>query len=171
MDHKKRVQQALESFLKKQEPPKGPQRTRIHTHPEKQVQDLCLMWMREKGWDVNIYESKATFDPRSQRYISQSIKAGNADCMGNTADGTPVIVEFKAPGRLSTFAQDKNYRQQEFLRRKIDTNCFAVVVDSPERLAQLWESFTELRSASPGLEVRAFLHKSLPKKTRDQGLF
>lgn len=184
-DYKKRVENAMKGYFERQEPKiKGP--TRHYDKPEKEVEKACLKWMRDRGWNVAVYESKATYNPNAGRYISQNMKAGTADCMGHMENGIGVVVEFKAPGRLSTFAAPKNHRQQEFVKEKIKAGVFACVVDSVSRLEEIFNAWSELRKsdelvpsrirfvkAGPhnfevieGMNLsKSFLIHSLPKRT------
>lgn len=170
---KKGAKNAVEKYLLRQEKEAaGP--TRRNQKPEKEVEKACLEWMRARGWVVAIYESKSKFDPSRGRYISQTMKAGTADCMGNLPDGIECIVEFKAPGRLSSFASEKNMKQQLFLQRKIQTNCFAAVVDSVARLELIFKSWQQKRSAGDLYEARMYLLSMLPEarpKKEQGGLF
>jgi hypothetical protein len=173
-ERKARGKAAIERYYKRQEP--KTQRQRVHNKkPEKEVEKACLAWMREKGWTVAIYESKATYSEAAGRYVSQSMKAGNADCMGHLPGGIGVVVEFKAPAKLSTFAAEKNYRQQEFIKAKIDAGCFACVTDSVERLAEIFAVWSQKRSSHGIDEAARYLHEQLPKRKRtkrdDEPLF
>lgn len=153
MTKKESTRKALERFFikeqKRVEREMGvtPKRRR-NKKPEKLVEEECLAWMRAQGWQVEIYESKATFDPVRGIWKSQGMKAGTADCMGVTSFGEAVAVEFKAKGRLKTFSVAKNIRQQEFILNRIKTNAFAIVVDSRERLESSYIRWRELKNDS-----------------------
>ena len=164
-DHKKGVQRALNKYLERQEPKvAGPKRH--YEKPEKEVEKACLKWMRDRGWNVQIFEAKATFSEAAGRYISQAMKAGSADCMGHLPDGVGAIVEFKAPGRLSSYAAEKNYRQQQFINDKIDAGCFACVVDSVERLSTIYNEWVFRRGAKNSLiDSKTYLKSQLPKRS------
>lgn len=165
-DYKKRVELAMLNFakrdLKEIDKLQG-KRGRPHKKPEKLVEKSCMEWMRAQGWVVSIYESKATYDPRRGLYRNQSMKAGHADCVGLLPGGLSVVVEFKAKGRLSTFSDENNFKQQEFLKERIKMGAFAVVVDSVERLSTLFSTWSDLRMDS---DYRAmdYLYQSLPQK-------
>ena len=164
-ERKARGRAAIERYYKRQE--SKAQRKSVHNDkPEKEVEKACLKWMREQGWTVAIYESKSTYDPNRGRYISQSMKAGNADCMGHLPGGIGVIVEFKAPTKLSTFAAEKNHRQQEFVKQKIDAGCFACVTDSVERLRDIFALWSYKRSQRGIEDSQRYLHEMLPKRKR-----
>ena len=99
-DHKLRVKNAIDKYLKKQETKYGPKRT--NEKPEKEVEKTCMELMKSWGWSVEVYEAKATFDPRRGVWRQQAMKAGTSDCMGSTDEGISVAIEFKAKGSLST---------------------------------------------------------------------
>lgn len=164
-ERKARGRAAVERYLQKQEP-KAAGPSRHYEKPEKEVEKACLKWMRERGWNVAIYESKATFNEKAGRFISQNMKAGTADCMGHLPDGIGVVVEFKAPKRLSSYAAEKNHRQQEFVKQKIDAGCFACVTDSVERLADIFAMWQYKRSERGVSESKRYLHAMLPIRKR-----
>lgn len=160
MSYKDRVRKAVEKFTIKHSR-KSSSIKRKNLKPEKEVQIACVTWMRSLGWDVSIIESKATYDHKSGRYISQSVKAGYSDCSGNTNHGLSIYIEFKAPGRLSTL----RFNQREFLLKKIESGCFAVCVDGTSLLKTLWKEFNLAE------DKKAYLISKLPEvKTKDREL-
>lgn len=164
-DHKRRVQAALEKFAAKdlKEIDKIQGKGRKNASPEKDlVATPCMAWMRQQGWSVDIFESKSTYDPRRGVYRQQSMKAGISDCLGTLPDGIQIIIEFKAPGRLSTFNKDGNHRQREFVIEKIRLNAFACVVDSLEMLQKIYFNWEAIRYQDKA-KARAYLTESLPK--------
>ncbi len=93
--------------------------------------------------------------------------------MGNTDGGISVAVEFKAPGALSSFNSEKRYLQRKFIVDRINSNCFACVVDSVARLEFIWTRWMMLKE-NPD-EARQFLIASLPQteksRLKDEKLF
>lgn len=183
-DRKKRVTDALNRYYEKQDREirklnglSEPRRK--NEKPEKEVEKACLEWMRsdKQNWSVEIYEAKATYDPSKGIYRQQSMKAGVCDCMGTLPDGISVAIEFKAPGRLSTFNSERRFKQRKFIVDKINSNAFACVVDSVDRLVTIYERWRELRAANVDFGVaRNYLLSMLPQqkeKTRleDEPLF
>lgn len=163
--HKKSVAAALHRHHEKQlTQPDKPKRS--NEKPEKEVEKICLAWMRAHQWSVQIYESKATLKDGVWR--QQAMKQGNADCQGSTDDGLSVAIEFKAPGKLSTL----RFHQRQFLTDKINANAFACVVDSLERLQIIYAQWLKLRAVGLG-EARTYLLSMLPAepKTKDKPLF
>ncbi len=159
MDRKRSTLNSLNKFLKKQIT--KPDKRKKHGKPEKEVERACLAWMRERGWSVQIYESKAIYNPKAQRYTSQSMKAGTVDCQGLLPDGTFVAVEFKSPGRLSTFSLEKNHRQREYLVEKIKMNAFGCVCDSARRLAEVFDGYEKALLVSKD-QAQMYLMGELP---------
>lgn len=136
-------------------------KTRKNASPEKEVEKECVHWMRVQGWSVEIYSAKATYDPRRGVWRNQSMKAGTCDCQGVAPGGIFAAIEFKSPGRLSTFNQPKNYRQKEYILNKINVGAFACVVDSVNRLREIYAGFCQALQTSPDA-AKVFLLKSLP---------
>lgn len=148
------------SRLAKEQMPKEPRAA--NEKPEKEVEKECTEWMRERGWSVQIFEAKATFDPKRGVWRNQSMKAGTCDCLGNTAQGESVAIEFKAKGRLSSFNRPDNHKQREFITDKINTNAFACVVDSKDRLEAIYIRWAELKAGGHIEEARKYLILKLP---------
>lgn len=157
--YKERIRQAMlvasKKALKEYQQP-----TRHNKKPEKEVERDCLAWMRSLGWSVEVYESKATYNPRSGRYISQSMKQGTLDTMGVTNFGIAVAVEYKAPGKLSTLRD----AQREFLIKRINQYAFACVVDSVSLLQEHHKQWEFLRSHGNMDASRDYLLSVVPKK-------
>lgn len=173
-DHKKSTADALNRFFQKQadevahKPREAAPKRERNKSPEKDVERECLKWMRAQGWTVNIYEAKAKWNAQAERFTGTGMKFGTCDCMGNTDDGISVAVEFKAPGALSSFNSERRYLQKKFILDRINTNAFACVVDSANRLEAIYLEWRYLRAGS--LEAaRNFLLRALPQvseKTR-----
>lgn len=172
--HKQRILDAINKFSQTQLDKNKPKESRAHYEkPEKEVEKSCLEWMRSGGWSVQIFEAKATFDPKRGVWRQQAMRAGVCDCMGNDKDGQSVVIEFKAKGKLSSFNRPGNYKQRQFITDKINTNSFACVVDSKERLEQIYTKWRELRAQ--GLDAKAYLISMLPitnpKTANEDALF
>ncbi len=167
MDYKHRVKAAIEKYHLRQEKPQQSTK-RKNDKPEVEVQKLCLEWMRSCGFDVNVIESKAVFNPSLGRYLNSQASPGMSDCIGNDKDGIAVYVEFKAPGRRSTLREN----QLDFLKRKINLKCFSVVVSSHIELQEFYQKWLSLRAQDSNL-AQQYLLDILPKKkaTKDSPLF
>lgn len=175
-EHKKRVTDALNKYYAKQDKEirklnglDGPRRK--NEKPEKEVEKACLQYMREQNWLVEIYEAKSTYDPAKGIYRQQAMKAGTCDCMGTLPDGIGVAIEFKAPGRLSSFNAEKRFKQRKFIVDKINSNSFACVTDSVDRLKIIYEKWRELRENNTDFGVaRNYLLSMLPQQKEKTGL-
>ncbi len=159
-ERKARVEAAIAGYYKREEKKYAPKSTRKNAKPEKAVEVACVTWMRGMGWDVQIIESKATWSPAARCWKQQGTRAGTCDCVGNTKEGHAIFVEFKAPGKLSTFWE--NERQSDFIIAKIRSGAFACVVDSVDRLAAVYSGW--LRARSERNVGASFLMSVLPKK-------
>ncbi len=155
------TKKALDSYMKKQMPRPDTNRKKHNGKPEKEVERACLTWMRAQGWSVQIYEAKASYSVAAGRWLSSAMKAGTCDCQGNMTDGTTIVVEFKAPGRLKTFNADKNHRQKEYMVEKIRSNCFGCVVDSARRLAEVFDGYQKAVLVSKD-QAQMYLMGELP---------
>jgi hypothetical protein len=163
-DHKKRVMDALLKYhakdLKEIESLCG--RGKKNKKPEKLVEAECLLWMRSQGWKIEVYESKATFDPRRGIYRNQGVMAGTCDIMGVLPSGIAIAIELKAPGKLSTFNKMGNQRQVDFITDRINTNCFACVVDGVDYLRTIYLRWEKFRSEDDFIGARNYLMDCLP---------
>ncbi len=148
-DFRARISKSIDAYARKQIVKSKPKLN----HPEKAVQVACERWFRENGFDMTIIDSG--YQLISHKKVSES---GFADSCGNHGL-LAVFVEFKAPGRLSTLSEV----QFNFLTRKIESGCFAVVVDSVRALATLWHDF----SIEEDWEKRRdLLRESLPNRSK-----
>lgn len=154
---KQRVKDAIAKFEKKSEP-KIEIAKRKNGAPEKEFETEALRWLRTNGFHVSIVESKATYNPKAGRYISQSVKQGFVDVVGNHNTGIAVYIELKAPGRRSTLRMN----QREFLLEKIESGCFGACVDNIEILQNQWEKFKKFRTANQIGLSKDFLRAALP---------
>lgn len=172
---KDRVRRALENYASRDwreiQKQSGLIQKRKNSKPEKEVEKEVLPWLRQLGAQVEVYESKATYNPAAGRYISQSMKAGTCDIMGTLPDGTAIAIELKAKGKLSTFNKAKNERQRTFIKNRINSNAFACVVDSLERLIYIYTEWSKLKNS--GKDAKEFLLNMLPAQVvgSDDDLF
>jgi len=127
--------------------------------PEKDVEAACMAWMKSQGFSMDVVEA-STYDSKTGGWINQRVKSGVVDSFGNTADGLAVYVEFKAKGRLSTLRDN----QRSFLVKKIAKNCFACVVDSAERLDNLYDKWLSFRKKNAKTLCKKILMDALPVK-------
>lgn len=126
--------------------------------PEKLVEREVLSWAFTKGWSINVFDSKS-IQTNGKLRSNPGLIIGCPDLVGNCSLGFAVYIELKkhkADGvcRLS---------QRNFLSRKIESNSFACVVDSAEKLDKLYHHWITLRTTSLS-DARTFLIKALPTK-------
>lgn len=160
MDHKKSVARAIENYYKRQEPSEEPRRK--NEKPEAEVVQKILIWLKQNDFDAMTVEAKATYSVQRGGYTGRAASPGTPDIIGNYKTGLSCWIEAKAKGRRSTLRE----LQREFLIRKIQSNCFAVVVDSVECLENIWNQFRAL----PHSDRQMFLLNQLPvKKDEEQG--
>ena len=106
--------------------------------PEKITEVEVLAMCSQLGFDVSVIDSKATYSTNLERYAkSKSAPSGFPDITGNDDRGMAVFIELKAKGKLSTLRP----AQKIFLLRKIQSGCFAVVVDSADLLFDLYSQW------------------------------
>lgn len=155
------VLKALTKYSEKDMKERGPKVKRApRKRPEKEVEKECMLLMRSWRWDMQIYEAKATFNPRTGFYQNQSMKAGTLDSAGSMEDGHSAYVEFKAKGCLRSFNRAANYRQKQFAIKKIQQNAFVAVVDTAELLGTIYTGWLSLRHDKEAAKL--FLMKMLP---------
>lgn len=154
------VKAAIAKFYEREKKKlEGP--TRRNTNPEKCVEEACVIWMKSQNWTGQVYESKAKLI--NGRWQSSGLKFGHSDWMGNTPDGITACVEFKAPGARSSFNKEKNHRQRQFIIERINSNCFACVVDSADCLSATYFVWQKLREHDGMERAKQYLLDALPK--------
>lgn len=103
--------------------------------PEKVVEKEVLAAAKEIGLDLSVIDSKAIYSKNRESYMKNyCVPEGAPDLWGNDSNGIAVFVELKAPGKLGNLSQ----KQRQFLVRKAEQGCFAVAVDSPQLLFDLY---------------------------------
>lgn len=156
MSYRDRVKKAVERYNKKNSKEKK-SRAKKNSAPEKAVVKDCLKWLRNSGFDVNVVEAKAVYSEKAGRYMASPTTPGMSDICGNAPNGIGAFIEVKAPGRLATLRSN----QRNFLIKKIDSNCFAVCVDSQDSLQSHYHKWI----ACLGLNqehAKEYLRNSLP---------
>lgn len=150
----------LERDIKEINKLNGLTKKRRNEKPEEEVAQACITWLKENGFIGERYESKAVNINGVWR--QGGLKAGHSD-WGGTCPLTSigVFIEFKSPGRLSTFKKSGNERQRDFIISRIHAGCFSVVVDSLERLQELYNQWIKIRLLNPQ-EAKNYLLKMLP---------
>lgn len=156
-DYQDRIRKSIEAFNEKNDPAR---KKRSNSKPEKKVEADCLKWLRDSGFSIDVFESKATYNPNSGRYISQSMKSGITDSIGCDPFGHACFIEFKAPGRLSTLREN----QRDFLVEKINHGAFGCVVDSVEKLVWIYKRWKMIVKSEGVENGKGFLLKTLPSE-------
>jgi len=128
MNNKKGWDLLLRSIERQQ--PKEKKSRAPSKKPEKEVEKQVLQWAKMQNIFLHVVESKAVFSQAAGSYLRGQVDAGFPDLVGNDSSGRVLYVELKAFGRRSNLSE----LQYEFLKRKINQGCFAVVVDSSEIL-------------------------------------
>ena len=136
------------------------ERKGTYKKPEKNTEKNVLLWARSHNIHLHVVES-SSYDPLLRRKGMSRAAVGFPDLVGNTQEGHSLWIELKAKDRRSTLSD----KQREFLLAKIQQNCFAVVVDSVERLAQYWKGYWSQRSES---DRQSYLSSCLPKKRQER---
>lgn len=125
--------------------------------PEKLVEKKVLLMCLELNLSVEIYDSKGQYSEAQEVYTSNlGMQNGTPDLMGCDRYGHFVAIELKAPLKENLCTLD----QRNFLKRKIESNGFGVVVSCEQKLKQIY--LTWLSLSLP--ERRSFLLDLLPKK-------
>ena len=128
--------------------------------PEKLVEKDCLLWAKNNQIFLHIVEAKAVFSQAVGRYLSGQVESGFPDLVGNNNNGQVLWVELKAKDRRSTITP----LQYLFLKTKIEQGCFAVVVDSADRLHEYY--YTWLNGKNQQGYLTGLL--PIPSRIRDE---
>lgn len=153
---KSSIEKAMLKYHQKQLPNNNRQPKSKNKKPEKDTQKQVMEWAKNQGLFLHVVES-SSYDPILRRKGMSRAAFGFPDIVGNTLCGQIVWIELKAKGRQSTLKP----AQRDFLEKKIQQNCFAVVVDSAERLSQYWKGYNSLKSDQ---ERQSYLLDCLPKQ-------
>lgn len=131
------------------------------TDLEKFVESQVLAWAFQRGWSLDVVDSKAIRGAQDRFVRNSGVKVGTSDLVGCTDSGLAVYLELKRPGKRDLCRLE----QRQFLERKIDSNAFALVVDDLEYLQTVYLHFVSLDLK----ERRDYLKSLLPKKVLVNG--
>lgn len=137
--------------------PKEPKKKK-NAKPEQKLKEAFIRILKTKGFDVDIVESKSVMfkDHRGIKHFkSAGVKKGFADLIASDPEGIYCAIELKAPGKLKTVREE----QVNFLVRKIQHNCFAMVTDSIDMFFEVYYKWKALSFP----ERRPFLLNELKK--------
>lgn len=160
-DHIDRIKNIIEKQHAKECAPKR-SRSKRNQKPEQITVRECMDWFNDLGFSMSVVESKAVFSASAGRYLSGQTVAGFTDSAGCTPYGMGCFVEFKARGKRSTLRP----AQREFIKAKIFKGCFACVVDSKDRLHEVYFKWLELSRKDKETAI-AYLLSDLPKKKEE----
>jgi hypothetical protein len=156
MNRKENTQSAIHSFIKKNMGTKNSkEKSGPRNKPEKKTESDVLLWAKSNGFFLHVIDS-STYDPRLGQKGFSKAQIGFPDLVGNTIDGLACFIELKAKDRQCNVSES----QRHFLEQKIEQNCFAVVIDSAQRLRQYWVGFCQRKNQD---EKQKFLKECLPK--------
>lgn len=151
---KKRLQESIATFCRKNDPNRPKKK---NNSPEKEFVKKLITHLKQKGFHVSVVEAKATYNEKAGRYMSSpASSSGFCDIVGNDPSGRAVFIEAKAEGKRATIRAN----QYEFLLSKIESNCFAVCVDSLTFFDTLYSGFCSLQTLQ---ERKQYLKNYLPK--------
>lgn len=171
-DQRKRVQKAMERHHQKLLHKEQKQKRSHRKVEQTEVEKPCVLWMKQQGFEVEISKAEATFNPKAGRFLKTSLQSGMTDTRGWDCNNRPFNVEFKAPGRLrdvwGTPSKGNAGRQAGFIKKQIDRNCFAVVVDDLELLKKLWKNWTTHQDNGDFEAAQKYLHDALPPEPKRQ---
>ena len=128
--------------------------------PEKEMIEKIKAKCFELSLCVSVIEAKAVWNRHANNYVKGQVEPGYPDISGNDNDGLALYIEVKAKNRRCNLKD----HQRKFLEKKIKSNCFAVVVDSPDKLSFFYKTFKKLRHDGKIVKARKFLMDMLPKK-------
>lgn len=126
--------------------------------PEKQVELEVLAWGKRNNFDLTVIDTSAVWNPMANRYLRRQASESLPDLIGNV-NGISVWIELKARGQRSAINSKKCLHQRDFLVRKINQGCFAVVTDGESHMNEIWYKFKGCKDI---FERRAVLMGDLP---------
>lgn len=137
------------------------ERSRKNKKPEKETEKAVFEWAKANDVYLHVVDSSAGFDQSLGRRQSYAAPTGFPDLVGNDQHGLCYYIELKARQRRASLRD----HQRHFLYKKIYQNCFAVCVDSAERLDQYHRQYSKLKTPQ---EKVTYLVDCLPKKRPKQ---
>lgn len=137
MTNKKGWDLLVRSIERQNSPGSRPTGKRTYSKPEKLVEADCLDWAKKNNCFFHVVESKGVYSQEADRFVAGQAENGYPDLSGNNSAGHSMWVELKAKDKRSNLSPG----QYNFLLKKIEQGCFAVVVDSSERLNEFYYSW------------------------------
>ena len=130
--------------------------------PEKLVETQIRHAAHEWGWSLDVYDS-AVLIVAGKKIKKGGLQVGSPDMMGASDSGIALYIELKKPDHNNIC----RIEQRLFLERKIESNAFGVVTDSPEHLLATYRKWLSLRGDLKA--ARDYLLSCLPKKVLVKG--
>ena len=157
-DPKESVKNAINKYIAKNTDgiQSKPQQKESRQSPERRTEASVKRWCRANGILIHVVEA-SIFDRTTGEMGEAKAEAGFSDLVGNSMQGLACYIELKAEGRRSTLSDT----QRDFLIAKIESFCFAVVVDSDAVLETYWSGFCALKTPQ---ERKQYLLDCLPRK-------
>lgn len=154
-DYKKRVQDAIIAFEKKN-PMRPKKRKTKNSSPESDyLRDYIDPWLKANGFSMDRVEAKATYNPQAKAYLNSPTTPGMSDRVGCDRYGRACFIEAKAPNRTMYLRPD----QKQFLVEKLNYNAFVCCVNDVCELERIYDQFLTL-GLSKGI---GFLRRELDK--------
>lgn len=155
---KKRIEGAINNYVKKNDPNSSTEPKRKNEKPEKEVEKAILQWAKNKGWFINKVESKAIYSKAFGNFHYSETKSGTPDLLGCNSQGVFVAIEVKAPGKRSTLREN----QRAYLLEVIARGGFAYCCDNVETLNQVFSEWLNVNNR------KAYLLNLMPKEKESE---
>lgn len=131
--------------------------------PEKDTEKDIKKWAKKNGFDLYKTDAKGDYCPKAGRFLRNPyLEAGHSDFTGNCPLGTAAFIEAKAKGSRTNLSLN----QYRFLKNKVNTGCFAVVVDDVKKLDFFYKTWVLLIRESGQQKAKEFLMDMLPTKKK-----
>lgn len=160
---------ALENYSRREAKKLAPKPNRgPNKKPEFEFKKALRKHLENRGFLVEIVESKAVYSEEAGRYVSGQARAGFSDTTGVTPYfGVSFWAELKAPGRRGAL----KVHQRDFLLEKINWGAFAVCVDSVALFDELYDEWVSLRREGYFQASKEMLTGRLPKIKENEDSF
>lgn len=157
-EHKNRVSAAINKYYDRQRDKENKQElSRKNKAPEKDTEREVLAWAKQNNIYLHVVDSSAGYNRTVGRRDAFAAPVGYPDLSGNNQAGLAFYIELKARQRRATLRD----HQRHFLEQKIYQCCFAVCVDSADRLDQYYRGWSRLKTPRERVD---YLLDCLPKK-------
>jgi len=163
---KKETLEALDSFSARDAKKYAPKKQKARSKkPELLVEKDVVKWAKKNGVEIYKTDAAGEYSPKADMYLKDAdLIAGHSDYSGDCkqALGCAVYIECKAKDRRC----NTSFSQYNFLKNKINRGCFAVVVDSAEKLDFYFYHWLSLRDSFKPVKAQEYLMGILPKSKK-----